>query len=78
MALNLQVAAGRNIFHQMAAAADVIVEGFRPGVVKRLGIDYTAISNINPGIIYCSITGYGQDGPYSGLSGHDINYISMG
>ncbi|MBU2608395.1 MAG: CoA transferase [Chloroflexi bacterium] len=78
VALNLRADAGRRIFHQLAKKADIIVEGFRPGVVQRLGIDYEAISKINPGIIYCSITGYGQDGPYSGLSGHDINYISMG
>lgn len=78
VALNLRVEAGRRIFHQLAKAADVIVEGFRPGVVKRLGIDYAVISSLNPRIVYCSITGYGQDGPYSGLSGHDINYISMG
>lgn len=78
VALNLRSDAGRRIFHRLAQQADVIVEGFRPGVVKRLGIDYGAVSEINPGIIYCSITGYGQDGPYSGLSGHDINYISIG
>jgi len=78
MALNLRTDAGRRIFHQMAETADVIIEGFRPGVVKRLNIDYATISKLNPGIIYCAITGYGQDGPYSDLSGHDINYISMG
>jgi len=78
VALNLRSDAGRQVFHQMVKDTDIIVEGFRPGVVKRLGIDYEAISKINPGIIYCSITGYGQDGPYSGLSGHDINYISIG
>ena len=76
--LNLKSEAGRNIFHQLAKDADVIVEGFRPGVAERLGIDYPTINKINPNIIYCSITGYGQDGPYRDLSGHDINYISFG
>lgn len=78
IALNLKTDAARHIFLQLAARADVVVEGFRPGVVKRLGIDYPTISRLNPRIIYCSITGYGQDGPYSGLSGHDINYTAMG
>lgn len=76
--LNLKSEKARRIFYQLAKAADVIVEGFRPGVVKRLGIDYQTISSINPRIIYCSITGYGQDGPYRDLPGHDINYISVG
>ena len=78
VALDLKAPAGRQIFLQLAETADVIVEGFRPGVVQRLGIDYPAVSRINPRIVYCSITGYGQDGPYSGLSGHDINYTGMG
>jgi len=75
--LNLRLEEGRHIFHQLAERADVVVEGFRPGVVKRLGVDYQTISRINPKIIYCSISGYGQDGPYHNLPGHDINYISM-
>lgn len=77
LGLNLRSSEGRKIFYQLAQRADVIVEGFRPGVAKRLGIDYGRISKINPRIIYCSITGYGQDGPYSRLPGHDINYISI-
>jgi len=75
--LNLKSDEGRKIFHQLAEQADVIVEGFRPGVAGRLGIDYQTMSQMNPKIIYCSITGYGQDGPYRDLSGHDINYISF-
>ena len=75
--LNLRLEEGRHVFHQLAEKADVILEGFRPGVTKRLGIDYPAITKINPTIIYCSITGYGQDGPYHNLPGHDINYISI-
>jgi len=75
--LNLKSEEGRRIFHRLAEKADVIVEGFRPGVVRRLGIDYETISAINPRIVYCSVTGYGQDGPYAQLPGHDINYISL-
>lgn len=75
--LNLKPEEGRNIFYQLAEKTDVIVEGFRPGVAQRLGIDYQTVSKINPRIIYCSITGYGQDGPYRDLAGHDINYLSI-
>jgi len=75
--LNLKSDKGRDIFYKLAQTADVVVEGFRPGVVKRLGVDYEKIRSINPGIIYCSLSGYGQDGPYSNRSGHDVNYISM-
>jgi crotonobetainyl-CoA:carnitine CoA-transferase CaiB-like acyl-CoA transferase len=75
--LNLKSDKGRDIFYQLAQTADVVVEGFRPGVVKRLGVDYEKVKSINPGIIYCSLSGYGQDGPYSNRSGHDVNYISM-
>ena len=78
ISLNLKSEKARHIFYQLVETADIIVEGFRPGVVKRLGIDYQTISSINPRIIYCSITGYGQDGPYRDLPGHDINYISVG
>jgi crotonobetainyl-CoA:carnitine CoA-transferase CaiB-like acyl-CoA transferase len=76
--LNLKLETARKIFYQLAEKADVIVEGFRPGVVKRLGVDYDTIKEINPRLIYCSLTGYGQDGPYSNLVGHDVNYISIG
>jgi crotonobetainyl-CoA:carnitine CoA-transferase CaiB-like acyl-CoA transferase len=75
--LNLRSEQGRGIFHKLAKTADVIIEGFRPGVVKRLGVDYESIRAINPRIIYCSLSGYGQDGPYSKFSGHDVNYISI-
>lgn len=76
MALNLKSAEGREIFFRLAKDADVVIEGFRPGVVGRLGIDYGAVSKINPEIVYCSITGYGQDGDYRDRPGHDVNYIS--
>ena len=75
--LNLKTDEGREIFYQMAGETDIVIEGFRPGVAKRLGIDYPTISKLNPGVVYCSITGYGQDGPYSNIPGHDINYISF-
>jgi crotonobetainyl-CoA:carnitine CoA-transferase CaiB-like acyl-CoA transferase len=75
--LNLKSEAGREVFYRLSRHADVIVEGFRPGVAKRLGIDYETINKLNPKIIYCSLSGYGQDGPYRTFPGHDINYISM-
>lgn len=76
MSLNLKTDQGLEIFFRLAAEADVILEGFRPGVVSRLGIDYEAVQKCNPGIIYCSISGYGQNGPLAGRVGHDVNYLS--
>lgn len=73
--LNLKTKEGKEIFKKMAAKADVILESFRPGVMERLGLGYEEISKINKGIVYCSLTGYGQTGPYRNLPGHDINYI---
>lgn len=78
MGLNLKADEGRGIFHDLVRSADVVMEGFRPGVVKRLGVDYDAIKEVNPRIVYASITGYGQEGPYRDLVGHDINYLSIG
>ncbi|MHB1420024.1 MAG: CaiB/BaiF CoA transferase family protein [Bacillota bacterium] len=75
--LNMKSPEGREIFLAMARDADIIVESFRPGVTKRLGIDYATIKEINPKIIYCAISGYGQDGPYEQVAGHDLNYISI-
>ncbi len=75
ISLNLKTDEGREIFYKLAESADVIVEQFRPGVVKNLGVDYETIAKINPRIIYCSITGYGQNGPYRDYAGHDLNYI---
>ena len=77
MVLNLREAEGRAIAHRLAETADVFLEGFRPGVVDRLDVGYERISAINPRVVYCSISGYGQDGPYRELVGHDINYIAM-
>lgn len=78
IALNLKDEAARRIFYDLAADADVVLEGFRPGVVHRLGVDYETLSAINPRVVYCSLSGFGQTGPYSNLVGHDINYISIG
>lgn len=78
IALNLKEEAARQVFYDMVKGADVVLEGFRPGVVKRLGVDYETLAKINPRIICCSLSGFGQTGPYSNLVGHDINYISIG
>ena len=75
LTLDLKQPRGREIFIRLAVNADVIVEGFRPGVVDRLGIGYTDINAINPRIVYCAISGYGQTGPYRERAGHDINYL---
>lgn len=75
--LDLKAEQGRAAFHALAKSADVVIEGYRPGVVDRLGIGYGALRELNPGLIYCSLTGYGQDGPLSQEAGHDINYIAI-
>ncbi|MEW5909051.1 MAG: CaiB/BaiF CoA-transferase family protein [Thermodesulfobacteriota bacterium] len=75
MTLNLKTDEGKKIFFLLAERADVILEGFRPGVAKRLGVEYESIQSINPSIIYCSITGYGQSGPLKNQAGHDLNYL---
>lgn len=77
LALNLKSAENQEIFQRLAKKADIIVEGFRPGTAVRLGVDYDTIKAINPQIIYCSISGYGQEGPYRERSGHDINYLGI-
>ncbi|MBC2712299.1 MAG: CoA transferase [Desulfosarcina sp.] len=76
MTLNLKSEIGREIFFRLVKDADVVVEGFRPGVVTRLGVDYAAVCRVNPKVIYCSITGYGQTGPMRHAAGHDVNYLS--
>ncbi|MEK7362534.1 MAG: CaiB/BaiF CoA-transferase family protein, partial [candidate division NC10 bacterium] len=77
LALNLKAPEGQAIFQKLAAGADVIIEGFRPGVMKRLGGDYETIRKINPRIVYCSLSGFGQNGPYRDYPAHDINYLSL-
>lgn len=78
MVLNLREQEGREILYKLCETADVVLEGFRPGVVKRLGVDYETVSKINPRIVYCSLSGFGQTGPFNQVPGHDINYISLG
>lgn len=76
MSLNLKTKEGKEIFFYLVQKADVVMEGFRPGVVERLGVDYQTVRKVNPQIIYCSITGYGQNGPFRDRVGHDVNYLS--
>ena len=78
IALDLKNDDARDVLNKLCQNADVFIEGFRPGVVSRLGCDYESLKAINPRLVYCSLSGYGQDGPYSDLVGHDINYISVG
>lgn len=75
--LDLKTDAGREIFYRLVDRSDVFVEELRPGVAQRLGADYATLSARNPRIVHCAITGYGQDGPYRDLVGHDLNYISF-
>jgi alpha-methylacyl-CoA racemase len=74
--LNLKSGPGKEIFVRLAQRADVVVEEFRPGVAKRLGIDYETLATRNPRLIYCACTGFGQTGPYRDFVGHDLNYIA--
>jgi crotonobetainyl-CoA:carnitine CoA-transferase CaiB-like acyl-CoA transferase len=75
--LNLKHADGPEVLKRLAAGADVLVESFRPGVMDRLGVGFDALAGANPRIVYCAISGYGQDGPYRTRAGHDINYLGF-
>jgi alpha-methylacyl-CoA racemase len=75
--LNLKTAEGCEALLRAAREADVLLESFRPGVLARLGVGYEALRAVNPGIVYCAITGYGQDGPNRDRSGHDMNYLGL-
>ena len=72
LAIDMKSAKGRNIVHQLAKRADIITENFRPGVVKKLGLDYESLRSANPGLVYASMSGFGQTGPYAGRGGYDI------
>ncbi len=74
MTLNLKSSEGREIFLRLVRQADVVLESFRPGVMERLGLGYQQLKDVHPGLIYCAISGYGQDGPYRLRAGHDLNY----
>jgi alpha-methylacyl-CoA racemase len=76
--VDLKAPEGRGVFLGLAAGADVVIESFRPGVVDRLGIGYDDVNARNPRIVYCSTTGYGQDGPHCTWAGHDLNYLAVG
>ncbi len=75
--VDLKQEAGREAFLRLAARADVLIESFRPGVAERIGIGYEAVRARSPGIVYCSTSGYGQEGPYAGWAGHDLNYLAL-
>jgi crotonobetainyl-CoA:carnitine CoA-transferase CaiB-like acyl-CoA transferase len=76
MTLNLKHPEGRDLFRRLARDADVVLEGFRPGVAARLGIDYATLRADNSRLVYCAISGFGQDGPYRDRVGHDVNYLA--
>ena len=75
--LNLKHPASRQALHRLVATADVLIEGFRPGVADRLGAGYAELSQVNPRLVYCSVTGYDPEGPGAQAAGHDINYLAV-
>jgi crotonobetainyl-CoA:carnitine CoA-transferase CaiB-like acyl-CoA transferase len=77
LTLDLKAPAAREILYRLVEQSDVFMEGFRPGVASRIGIDYGTLRKINPRLVYCAISGYGQEGPYRDLPGHDLNYQAM-
>jgi crotonobetainyl-CoA:carnitine CoA-transferase CaiB-like acyl-CoA transferase len=77
VSIDLKNPAGRDAFVRMAAGADVVLESFRPGVMDRLGVGYARLREENPRLVYCAITGYGQEGPYAQRAGHDMNYLAL-
>ena len=77
MTLNLKDPRAVDVIHQLLGEYDIIIEQFRPGVMAKLNLDYESLKKVNPRLIYCSLTGYGQTGPMRDRAGHDINYIAM-
>jgi len=75
--VDLKTEAGRDVLLRLVRDADVLLESFRPGVLDRLGVGYERLREVNPGLVYCAISGYGQDGPYRDRSGHDLNYLGL-
>ena len=76
--IDLKKEAGREVMRRLIERADVVLEGFRPGVAERLGVDYPSARRLNPAVVYCAISGFGQEGPYRNRAGHDINYLAIG
>jgi crotonobetainyl-CoA:carnitine CoA-transferase CaiB-like acyl-CoA transferase len=76
--IDLKSEAGRAVLLRLAAGADVLVESFRPGVLDRLGVGWERLRALNPRLVYCAISGYGQDGPYRDRAGHDMDYLALG
>jgi len=77
LALNLKDPRGIQIVHQLLAEYDIVIEQFRPGIMHKFALDYESLKKVNPGVIYCSITGYGQTGPLRDRAGHDMNYMAL-
>lgn len=75
--LDLKSAEGRRRMLELVKDADVLIETFRPGVMKKLGLDYEVLYKVNPGLVYCSLSGYGQEGPLALLGSHDLNYLAL-
>src|SRR2546421_6614793 len=75
--IDLKNERGKEVLLKLARDADVLLESFRPGVLDRLGVGYEKLRSVNPRLIYCAITGYGQDGPNRDRSGHDMNYLGL-
>jgi alpha-methylacyl-CoA racemase len=75
--IDLKHGDGRDVFLRLVRDADVLLESFRPGVMDRLGVGYDHLRTVNPRLVYCAITGYGQDGPYALRAGHDMNYLAL-
>jgi crotonobetainyl-CoA:carnitine CoA-transferase CaiB-like acyl-CoA transferase len=76
LAIDLKAPESRAVVERLAKHADIVLEGFRPGVAQRLGIDYDSLRAFNPRLVYCSISGYGQSGPWRERPGHDVNYVA--
>ena len=76
--VDLKSEEGKNAIYKLVKSVDVVIESYRPGVAARLGVGYDDLKAINPQLVYCSTSGYGQDGPYAQWAGHDINYLAVG
>ena len=77
LTLNLKKPEAQKILHELVKNTDILIEGFRPGVTTRLAADYKTLRKINSRLIYCSLSGFGQSGPYKNRAGHDLNYLAI-